>query len=345
MKTLSRCVLWSAASLLAAGVAYAAQSAAARSAGAEPGPSQSKDQNYPTRPVRMIVPFAPGGASDFVGRILQPKLDDALGQTVVVDNRTGAAGNIGVEIAARATPDGYNLLLGNIGTMAVNPSIFPNFPIKPLRDLIGVTLVADIPGALAVNASVPVATVKEFIDYAKARPGQLNYSSSGGASTQRLAFEVFMRKTGIKIAHIPYKGGAGPSTLALLGGEVEASTATVASYIPLLKSGKIRVLAVIAPQRIPQLPDMPTMAELGYPEWVLGSWLGVHVPAGTRRPIVNKLYSVIIKIMSDPWVIERLGAGGAQVITSKSPEDYAAFMRAQNEYWARVVKEIGVTAE
>lgn len=340
MNTLSRSVLLFAVSLLAAGVAHAAQSA-----GSNPGASPSEDQSYPTRPIRMIVPFGPGGASDFIGRILQPKLGEALGQSVVVDNRTGAAGNIGVEIAVRATPDGYNLLLGNIGTMAVNPSIFPSFPIKPVRDLIGVTLVADIPGALAVNASVPVKTVKEFIEYAKARPGQLNYSSSGGASTQRLALEVFMRKTGIKIAHIPYKGGAGPSTLALLSGEVEASTATVASYLPLLKGGKIRVLAVIAPERIPQLPDMPTMAELGYPEWVLGSWLGVHVPVGTPRPIVNKLYSAIIKIMDDPWVLERLGAGGARVAISKSPEDYAAFMRDQNEYWARVVKEIGITAQ
>ncbi len=345
MKALSRYVLLSAISLLAAGVAHAAQSAAARSAGSEAGPRLSKGEDYPTRPVRMIVPFAPGGASDFVGRILQPKLGDELGQRIVVDNRTGAAGNIGVEIAARATPDGYTILMGNLGTMAINPSIFPKFPIRPLRDLIGITLVADIPGALAVHPSVPAATVKEFIDYAKARPGQLNYGSSGGASGQRLAFEVFMRIAGIKLVHIPYKDGAGGSTLALLGGEVAATTATVASFIPHLKSGKVRVLAVIAPKRIPQLPDMPTMAESGFPEWVLGSWLGVHVPAGTPRPIVNKLYSDVIKIMSDPWVIERLGAGGAQVVTSKSPEDYAAFMRAQNELWGGVVKEIGVTAE
>ena len=345
MNILSRCVLWSAVSLLAAGLAHAAQSATVRSTGTESGPRSSKDQDYPTRPVRMIVPFAPGGASDFVGRILQPKLGDELGQRIVVDNRTGAAGNIGVEIAARANSDGYTLLMGNIGTMAVNPSIFPNFPIRPLRDLVGITLVADIPGAMAVHPSVPVATVKEFIDYAKARPGQLNYGSSGGASTQRLAFEVFMRTTGIKLLHIPYKDGAGGSTLALLGGEVAATTATVASFIPHVKSGKVRVLAVIAPKRIPQLLDMPTMAESGFPEWVLGSWLGVHAPAGTPRPIVNKLYSDLIKIMSDPWVIERLGAGGAQVVTSSSPEDYAAFMRAQNELWGGVVREIGVTAE
>ena len=209
MKVLSRCVWLSAVSLLAAGVAHAAQSAAARSAGSEPGPSLTRGQDYPTRPVRMVVPFAPGGASDFVGRILQPKLSDELGERVVVDNRTGAAGNIGVEVAARANSDGYTLLLGNIGTMAINPSIFPDFPIKPLRDLIGITLVADIPGALAVHPSVPATTVKEFIDYATARPGQLNYGSSGGASGQRLAFEVFMRTAGIKLVHVPYKDGAG----------------------------------------------------------------------------------------------------------------------------------------
>ena len=293
----------------------------------------------------MVVPFAPGGASDFVARIIQPKLSDELGQRVVADNRAGAAGNIGVEIAARANPDGYTVLLGNIGTMAINPSIFPKFPIKPVRDLIGITLVADIPGAMGVHPSIPVANMREFIDYAKARPGQLNYGSSGGTSSQRLAFEVFMKETGIKLVHIPYKDGAGGATLALLAGEVATTQATVASYIPHVKSGKIRVIGVIAPKRIAQLPDVPIMAEQGFPDWVFGSWLGVHVPAGTPRPIVNKLYSALIKTMGDPWVIERFHAGGAEVVTSKSPEDYATFMRTQNDLWAKTIKEIGVTAE
>ena len=324
MKHPSRFVLLATVCLLAAGAVHA----------------QPAD-NYPTRPVRMIIPFSPGGASDFVGRILQPKLSEALGQQVVADNRAGAAGNIGVELAARSTPDGYTLLLGNVGTMAINPSIFPKFPIRPLRDLTGITLVVDVPGALGVHPSVPAKTVKEFIDYAKARPGQLNYGSAGAGSAQRLAFEFFLDKAGIKIAHIPYKGGAGGSTTALLSGEVAASMVTVVSFLPHLKAGRVKVLAVIAPERVPQLPDTPTMAESGFPELKLGSWQGISVPAGTPRAIVRKLYAAIIKVMADPWVIERLGAGGPNVVTSKSPEEYAAFLRTQTGFWAKIVKQTG----
>ncbi len=210
--------------------------------------------------------------------------------------------------------------------MAINPGIFPGFPIKPLRDFIGITLVVDVPGALAVHASVPAATVKEFIEYAKARPGQLNYGSSGGGSAQRLAFEFFMHKSGINLVHIPYKGGAGPATLAVLGGEVAATMLTVASFIPHVKGGKARVLAVLAPKRVSQLPDTPTMAESGFPELLLGSWQGVSVPAGTSRAIVNRLYSALIKTMSDPETVKRLATGGAEVITSKSPAEFATFL-------------------
>ena len=302
-------------------------------------------ERYPARPVRMIIPFAPGGASDFAGRILQPKLSEELGQQVVVDNRTGASGNVGVEIAARANPDGYTIFLGNVGTMAINPSIFPSFPIRPLRDFIGITLVVDIPGALAVHASVPAATVKEFIEYAKSRPGRLNYGSSGGGSAQRLAFEFFMHKAGINLVHIPYKGGAGPATLAVLGGEVAATMLTVASFIPHVKGGKIKVLAVIAPKRVSQLPDTPTMAESGFPELLLGSWQGVSVPAGTSRTIVNRLYSAIIKTMSDPETVKRLATGGAEVVTSKSPAEFATFLQIQTEFWAKLVKQTGAVAE
>jgi tripartite-type tricarboxylate transporter receptor subunit TctC len=302
-------------------------------------------ENYPSRPVRMIIPFAPGGASDFVGRILQVKLSEELGQQVVADNRTGASGNVGVEIAARASADGYTLFLGNVGTMAINPSIFPKFPVRPLRDFIGITLVVDVPGALAVHASVPAATVKEFIEYAKARPGQLNYGSSGAGSAQRLAFEFFMHKAGINLVHIPYKGGAGPATLAVLGGEVAATMLTVASFIPHVKGGKAKVLAVVAPKRVAQLPDTPTMAESGFPELMLGSWQGVSVPAGTSRAIVNRLYSALIKTMNDPETVKRLATGGAVVVTSKSPAEFAAFLRTQTEFWEKLVKQTGAAAE
>jgi len=302
-------------------------------------------QEYPSRPIRMIVPFAPGGASDFVARIIQPKMIELLGQQVVVDNRAGAAGNIGVEIAARSAPDGYTVFLGNVGTTAINPSVFLKFPITPVRDFVGLTLLVDVPGAFATHPSVPANTVQEFIAYAKSRPGQLNYSSSGASSAQRLAFEFFMSKAGIKLVHVPYKGGAGPATTAVLAGEVTATMVTVASFIPHVKTGRAKVLAVMAPKRSPALPQVPTMAESGFPELTLGSWQAMYVPTGTPRSIVNKLYSVMIKTMEDPDVVKRLQAGGAEIVTSKSPEDFAVFLRNQNEFWAKIVKNVGAVAE
>ena len=302
-------------------------------------------QDYPSRPVRMIIPFGPGGASDFVARIIAPKMGDALGQQIVIDNRSGAAGNIGVEMAGRASADGYTILLGNVGAMAINPSVFPKFPIRPLRDFTAISMVSDVPGALAIHPSLPAATIKEFIAYAKTRPGQMNYGSTGASSAQRLAFEFFMSKAGIKLAHIPYKAGAGASTIALLGGEVSATMLTVASFIPHVKSGRLKVLAVVSPNRVPQLPDVPTMIESGFPELKLGSWQGVYVPTGTPRPVVNKLFATVIKVMADPEVIERYRLGGALVVTSKSPEDFAAFMKTQTAFWTVLVNQLGAVED
>jgi len=282
-------------------------------------------QDYPARPVRMIVPFVPGGSSDFVARAIQPKMIELLGQLVIVDNRSGA--------------------YGNVGSTAINPSIFPGFPIRPVRDLIGLTLLVDVPGAFAVHPSVPANTVKEFIDYAKARPGQLNYGSSGAGSAQRLAFEFFMQKAGIKLVHIPYKGGAGAATLAVLAGEVSATMLTVASFVGHVKSGKAKVLAVMSPTRSHALPQVPTMAESGFPELKLGSWQAMFVPSGTPRPIVNRLYGVMIRTVEDPETAKRLAAGGADIVTSKSPDEFAAFLKEQTEFWAKIVKAVGATAE
>jgi tripartite-type tricarboxylate transporter receptor subunit TctC len=307
--------------------------------------AQAQSSSYPNRPIRMIVPFAPGGASDFVARIVQPKLSEVMGQQVVIDNRAGASGNIGVELAARAPADGYTIFLGNVGTMAVNPAIYPKFPINPIRDFVGLTLLVDVPGAFAVHPSVPAKNVAEFIQYAKSRPGELNYGSAGAGSAQRLAFEFLMSKAGIKLVHIPYKGGAGPATAAVLAGEVAATMVTVASFIPHHKSGKARVLAVMAPQRVAALPDVQTMIEAGFPELTLGSWQGMYVPTGTPRPIVNQLYSVLMKTMHDPETMKRLQSGGAEIVTSQSPEEFAGFMKTQNAFWAKIVKGVGAIAE
>ena len=301
--------------------------------------------NYPQRPVRMVVPFAPGGASDFVGRILQPKLGDELGQQVVIDNRAGAAGNIGVEVAARANPDGYTLLLGNIGTMAINPSLYLKFPIKPVNDLIGITQVVDVPGSLVVHPSLPVNNVKELVDYAKANQGKLNFGSPGTGSANQLEMEFFMRATGIKMTHIPYKGGAGPAAIALLGNEVQLMFVTLSSSITFVKQGRLRALGVVAPKRIAAVPDVPTMVENGFPTMTVGSWQGVFVPKGAPRDVIKKLYTVVIKVMEDAPVKKRLGDGGVEVIVSKSPEAFGAFVKAENERWAKVIKEAGVVAE
>ena len=309
------------------------------------GAQSQSPSNYPTRPVRMIVPFAPGGASDFVGRILQPKLSEELGQQIVIDNRAGAAGNIGVEMAANAPADGYTFLLGNVGTMAINPAVYVKFAVKPVRDFICPSLVVDVAGALAVHMAVPGNTFKDFVEYVKSRPGKLNYGSAAASSAQGLTMEYLKLKTGMDIQQIAYKGGAGPATTALLGGEVVASLVTTASFVPHAKSGRVKVLAVVAPRRVAALPEVPTFPELGFSELKNGSWQGVYVPLKTPQAIVKRLHDAILKVMADPWVIERLGAGGADVLTSKSPEECAAFMKTQSEFWATIVKQTGVTGE
>ncbi len=301
--------------------------------------------DYPSRAVRMVVPFAPGGASDIVGRIIQPKMSQEFGQQIVIDNRAGASGNIGVEVAARANPDGYTFLLGNVGTMAINPSIFPKFPVRPVRDFIAVTEVVDVPGALAVHPSVPVNTVKEFVEYTKARPGRLNFASSGSGSAQRMEMEIFMRAAGVDLVHIPYKGGAGAATTALVSGEVSVAVVSLAAVLPHIKSGRIKALGVISTKRFALLPETPTMIETGFPTIRSGSWQGVYLPLATPRAIVNKLYQVTMRVMADPEVVRRLNESGAEIITSKSPEDFTQFMKVQNDRFARIVKEVGVVTE
>ena len=301
--------------------------------------------DYPTRPVRMVVPNAPGGSSDFVARIVQPKLSDNLGKQVIIDNRGGASGNIGVELAARAAQDGYTVLLGNVGAMAINPHLFPKFPIRPVRDFVCISTVVDVAGALAVHPSLPVSNLKEFIEYAKARPGKLSYGSSNPGAAQSLMMEYLKLKSDFDILRVDYKGGAGPATIALLAGEVQASMASTASYVPFAKAGKLKMLAVVSRKRVAAAPDVPTLAELGYTELTTGSWQAIYVPVGTPQVIVKKLHDTVIKVMNDPGVIERLAAGGADVITSKSPEECAGFMKTQNEFWGTFLKRVGVTAQ
>lgn len=300
---------------------------------------------YPDHPVRMIVPFAPGGASDFVARIIEPKLTEALKQNVVIDNRTGASGYLGIEVAAESPPDGYTVLLGNIGTMAINAAVFPKFKVKPLDAFIGVTQVVDVPGCVVVHPSLPVHGLKDLIAYIKARPGQLDFSASGAGSNSRLAFEYFMQQAGLKAVMVPYKGGASGAALAVVQGEVPMTMLTSASVLPFVKNDKLRLLAVIAPQRLATQPNAPTMAELGYPDLTVGSWQGVYVPKGTPQAIVTTLFDAVTRAMKDQEVARRLGTADAMVVLSKSPQAFRKFWDDESSRWAKVVHDIGAVAQ
>ncbi len=301
---------------------------------------------YPTRALKVIVPFAPGGASDFVGRIMQPRLAELLGQQIVIENRGGAAGTIGMEAAARSAPDGYTLVLGNVGSTAINPAIFADLPVNNQRDFAPVTQVVDVPSVLIVHPSVKANTIRELVAYVKANPGKLNYASPGSGSQNRLEMEILRTvEGGMDMVHVPYKGGAGPAVTGLVGGETQMMFSTVSSALGHIKGGRLRALAVTGARRLDQLPEVPTMKESGYPNGASGSWQGVLVPAGTPRDIIDRLYAVLVQTMKTPDVVERLAKGGAEAVTSASPKAFGEFIAAETLRWGRVAKESGAVAD
>jgi len=308
-------------------------------------PALASGQAYPSRPVRMIIPFAPGGASDFVGRIVQPKLGELLGQQIVIENRAGAAGNIGMEAAAKAAPDGYTVYLGNIGTVAINPAVFPDLAVAPTRDFAAVTQIVDVPSVLVVNPAFAAKSVKEFVAYAKANPGKLNYGSPGSGSQNRLEMELLRKAEGLSMVHVPYKGGAGPAVAALVAGETQVMFTTAPSAIGQIRGGRINILAVTSAKRMEQLPSTPTMVESGYADFLSSSWQGIFVPTGTPREIVERLYAVLLQAMKAPEVVERLTKGGVDVATSASPKAFADFVASETQRWGRVAKESGATVD
>jgi tripartite-type tricarboxylate transporter receptor subunit TctC len=309
-------------------------------------PVMAFSQGYPNRPLRMVVPFAPGGASDFVGRILQPRMSELLGQQVVVENRGGAAGNIGVEAAARSAPDGYTFLLGNIGSIAINPSVFPNLPVLPTKDLIAVSQVVDVPSVLVAHPSFAPNTIKEVIDYARANPGKLNYASPGSGSQNRLEMEILRKLAGgLDMVHVPYKAGAGPALTGLVGGETHLMFVTASSAVGHVRSGRLKALAVSTPKRMEQFPSAATTEEQGYPELRASSWQGIFLPLGTPKDIVERLHAIALQTMSSPEVVQRLSNGGVIVTTSASPAVFTEFVAAETQRWARVVKDSGATPD
>ena len=300
---------------------------------------------YPTKPVHMIIPFAPGGASDFVGRIMQPKMVELLGQAIIVENKPGAAGSIGAEVAAKSAPDGYTIFLGNVGSISINPGVYPKLGINPVKDFIAVNQVVDVPSILIVNPSVPVKSVRGLIGYIRANQGKLNYASPGSGSLDRLEMELFRKLEQLDMVHVPYKGGAGPATAGLMGGETQMMFATAASAMPGIKSGRLRPLAVTSAKRIEALPEVPTVAEAGYADLKAGSWQGIFVPTGTPREVVERLFTVSTQVMKEPDVIARLKNGGAEAVTSASPEEFQKFVAAETERWAKIAKEAGATPD
>ena len=300
-------------------------------------------QTYPQRPIRLIVPFAPGGASDFAARIIAQALTEELKQSIVIENKGGAAGNIGLEAAAKATPDGYTLFFGNIGAISINPSVFGStLKTKPDQDFIAITKVVDVPSVLVVNPDIPSSTVKEFVNYAKTQKRELNFGSSGSGSLNSLEMISLIKEAKINMTQVPYKSGAGQSITNLIGGQIDVMFVTLPSAIGYIKSNKIKALAVTSTNRLEQLPSVATLVEQGYPSRVSSSWQGIFAPRETPTDIVNKLFSAISKVMSQKSVQEKLSPGGVIAATSSSPEAFGAYVKAETTRWSKVVREIEI---
>jgi tripartite-type tricarboxylate transporter receptor subunit TctC len=300
-------------------------------------------QVYPTKPVRMIVPFPAGGATDIVGRLIAQKLAEGWGQQVIVDNRGGAGGTIGSDVAAKSPPDGYTMLLGTSSTHAVAPSLYSKLPYDPVRDFSPVTLVATATILLAVHPSVPAQNVRELIALAKRQPNALSFASSGNGGISHLIGEQFKSTAGIQMLHVPYKGDT-PALVDLVGGQVHLMFGTAVSFLPYVSAGRLRALAVTNPKRSPIVPNVPTIAESGLPGFEALQWFGVFVPAGTPRDIVSRLHADIVKSLKLADVRERLVGLGAEVV-GNAPDQFAAFQKADSVKWAKIVKESGAKVD
>jgi len=304
---------------------------------------QAFAQTYPAKPVRVVVPFPPGGAVDFYARVVQGPLSEALGQTIVIDNRVGASGMVGADHVAKSPPDGYTLLLGNIASLAINVGIYAKMPYDPAKDFTPIMHTIDVYYALVVHPSVPAKTVAELIAYAKANPGKLAYGSAGSGSLPHLATELFKASTGTEMVHVPYKGG-GPMVTDLLGGTVQVVIADQANLMPHVKSGKLRALAVASPRRSANYPDLPTIAEAGVPGFQAVAWNGLVAPAGLPPEIVKRVHEAFAKVMALPDVREKLQGGGLEPV-GDSPEEFGRFIPAEIAKWSKIAKDVGARAD
>jgi len=304
-----------------------------------PASAQGPGTPYPNRAVKLVIPFPPGGPLDIIGRAIAQKLTDAWGQSVVVDNRPGAGGNIGADLVAKSPPDGYTILMGALSTHAVNPSLYAKMPYDAVKDFAPITLVAITPNVLVVNASLPVNSAKEFVAYAKANSGKLAFGSGSNGSAGHLAGELFKVETATDIIHVPYKGGA-PATQALLAGDTQFMFDNLANATPQIKAGKLKALAVTTAERSKLAPELPTMAEAGLTGFDISTWFGLLAPAGTPKDVIAKWNAEVTKILNSPEMRERLTAQGAEPAPT-TPEQFAAFIQSELPKYARIVKASG----
>jgi tripartite-type tricarboxylate transporter receptor subunit TctC len=307
------------------------------------GPAPAQALAFPTRAVTLVVPVAPGGILDTVARMVAADMGKALGQPVVVDNKPGASGNIGASFVAKSAPDGYTLLVGYSMFHVGNPSMFRNLSWDPLRDFSSVAMVATSPHVVAVHPAVPVHSLKELVDLARASPGKLNYASPGSGSVPHVGMELFKQQNGIDIMHVPYKG-AGPMMQDVVGGAVQVTIATPPSLLGFVQSGRVRALAVAARSRHPLLPDVPTTAEAGYPSFELEAWVALFAPAGTPGAVIAKLTAAAQEALKSPLVVERARTTG-MTIRYMPPGELDATVRTDLQYWSKVIREAAITAD
>ena len=300
-------------------------------------------QQYPTKPIRIVVPFPPGGFSDVFERIIGNKMSESWGQQVIIDNRPGAGGNIGADIVANAAPDGYTLVMGTIGTHAINATLFSRMPYDPIRDFTAVAFVVEAEGLLTVHPSLPVKTAKELIALARSKPGELTYASAGAGTTSHLAGELFKTMAKVDITHVPYKGNV-PAITDLMSGQTSMLFATLPTVLPQVQAKRLKGIAVLGAKRSSALPDMPTLAESGLRGFEVNNWTGVLAPAGTPAAIVTRLNGEIVRIMQLPDVQTRLPKEGLRFV-AMTPQQFAEFVRSEKEKWAPIVKATGAKAD
>ena len=305
--------------------------------------SAAAAQSYPSKPIRFVVPYPPGGPLDTVARLLGQKVSESVKQPVVVDNKPGAGGNIGADTVAKSAPDGYTLLMGAVATHAINPTLYASIPYDPIKDFVPVTQLASTPNVLILNTSVPASSVREFIAYAKANPGKLNFGSGSTGSAGHLAGELFKTMAGIDMTHVPYKGAA-PAMQDLIGGRVQLMFDNFASANTQVKAGKVKALAVTTARRSSLAPDLPTVAESGLAGFDINTWFGLFVPANTPREIVDRLHAEFTRALAMPDIREKIVNLGAEPVGNK-PEEFAAYIKAEGEKYARVIKASGAKAD